>query len=90
MTLLEVYCLGLVVAHWLLIATDKHDEIGFWEGVRVALLKYPTIIGVLIVSILIVSFTLNLFIQHMQLVCKSLSTYEYLKGHFRDSLFNPH
>lgn len=89
-TLLQVYCLGLVVTHWLLIATDSHDKIGFWEGVKVAIINYPAIVVVLLVSILIVSFTLNLFMQHMMLVCHSLSTYEYLKGHYRDALFNPH
>ena len=89
-TLLELYSLSLAITHYLLIATNPSDNKSFFEGLLSGIVKFPLLIGVIIVSVVITWFTLHLFIRHIRLICHSLSTYEDLKGHFKGALFNPY
>ena len=89
-TILEMYCLAMSIIHWMLIAADEYDELTFWEGLKEGIINFPSLIPVILVCLVISAFTIKLFILHITLICHSLSTYEYLKHHFKDALFNPH
>jgi hypothetical protein len=57
---------------------------------RLGIVKDPTSIPVIIICMIIAAFTTKLFFFHIVLIAKSQSTYEYLKGHFKNSIFNPY
>ena len=89
-TLLELYSFALALADWMIVATDYDDELSFGQGLWAGIKNYPTLVVVIIVSLIIAGFTLKLFHRHIRLICHSLSTYEYLKNHFKGALFNPY
>ena len=51
---------------------------------------YPTLIIIYIICFVVFGFVLKLFIYHMKIICIGQSTYENLKGHFKNTLFNPY
>lgn len=90
LTLLELYSLSLAISHLMLRAVSDNDDLDFWNGLKEGIKEDPTAVPVILICVLISGFTTRLFIFHLNIISKSQSTYEYLKGHFKNSLFNPY
>ncbi len=67
-----------------------NDGPPYYDSLIDAIQLYPTLVPIYLICLIVFAFVTKLFIYHLRIICKGESTYENLKGHYRDSLFNPY
>lgn len=60
------------------------------DSLSEAFQEFPTTIVVIFICLIVAGFVTKLFLYHIRIICKSQSTYEEKKGHFKKALFNPY
>mmetsp|Transcript_19947 Transcript_19947/g.18952 ORF Transcript_19947/g.18952 Transcript_19947/m.18952 type:complete len:165 (-) Transcript_19947:156-650(-) len=88
--LMELYTFGYGLSQLFLLIFSIDDGDSNYENFAQAIKAYPTLVVVYFICIIVFGFVLKLFIYHLKIIILGQSTYANLKGHYKDSLFNPY
>ena len=90
LVILELYCLAFAASHLGLETIEHEDELGISNSMATAIKRFPTLIIIFIICLVVACFVTHLFYYHMKIIWISETTYENLKGHYKNTLFNPY
>ncbi len=90
LAMLQWCCIAYCLSHITLLIIHLNDDYELDDSFREAFSKFPTTAVVIFFCLVVAGFVSNLLLYHIKLICKSESTYEEKKKHFKDTLFNPY
>ena len=87
----EWLCIAYCISHVTLLVLHLLDQgNSSEESLRKVFSEYPETVVVSFICVIVGAFVTNLLRYHIRIICKSQSTYENKKGHFKGVLFNPY
>lgn len=78
------------MSHITLLIIHLNDNYELDDSFREAFSQFPTTAIVTFFCLVVAGFVSKLLLYHIKIICKSESTYEEKKKHFKDTLFNPY
>ena len=90
LALLEWTCIGASVSDVVILVVNYDVTLTTQESIVNAAKESPMNFVVVVFCLVVAAFVTHLFFYHLVIICKSQSTYENKKKHFKGALFNPY